>query len=313
MSIDLGLAHLRAVIAVADARSFTTAAAQLQVAQSSLSRTVADAERRLRVRLFLRTTRSVELTTEGREVVAVARHMLDQFDSGLRHVAGFLDGSRGALTIAALPALAATLLPGLLSSYRSRHPQVTIRVLDLLSEEILRQVRTGWVDLAVTGAPPPDPDLFVRPVAADSFFCSASPGHPFAQRQRLTWSDLDGESFIAFDPATTSVRTVVDRALLEAGVGLGPVLEARTVGAVAGLTAAGLGVTIVPGFVLPMIEFAGLRHMLLEPVVQRRICIVRHRRRPPSPAVTAFLETVEAAAAGGGPLPLGASWQGAPR
>ncbi|MDK3257775.1 LysR family transcriptional regulator [Blastococcus capsensis] len=312
MSINLGLSHLRAVVGVADAGSFTAAAAHLHVVQSSLSRTVADAERRLQIRLFVRTTRSVELTVEGREVVEVARHMLEEFDSGLRHVTGYLDGSRGTLTIAALPALAATLLPGLLSSYRSTRPDVTVRVLDMLSTEILHHVLAGSVDIAVTGSPSPHPDLVVQPVATDSFFCAAPVDHRFARSERVTWSDLAGEAFIAFDPATTSVRLVVDRAILEAGIGLGPVLEARTVGAVAGLTAAGLGVTVVPGFVLPMIEFAGLRHILLEPEVQRSICIVRHRRRPLSPTVQGFLDTVRTAATSEGPLPAGASWHVTP-
>lgn len=309
VGIDLGIAHLRAVVAVADARGFTAAAAQLHVAQSSLSRTVADAERRLRVRLFLRTPRGVEMTTEGREVVSLARHLLGEFDAGLRHVTGYVEGTRGSLTLAALPALAATLLPNLLAAYRSTRPHVTVQVLDMLSEENLQRVRDGTVDLAVTAAPAPDRDLLVQPMVDDCFFCAVSPAHRLADRSRVSWTELDGESFIAFSLPSTSVRRVVDRVLADAGVGVGRLLEARTVGAVAGLTAAGLGVSVFPGFVLPMIEFAGLRHILLEPVVHRRICLVRHRRRPPTPAVLAFLDTVAAAAAGAVPLPEGTSWR----
>lgn len=309
MRIDLGIPHLRAVVAVADARNFTAAAAELHVAQSSLSRTVAEAERRLRVRLFDRSPRGVEMTTEGREVVALARHLLGEYDAGLRHVTGYLEGTRGTLTLAALPAVAATLLPRLLAAYRSTRPDVTVQVLDMLSEENLQRVRDGTVDLAVTSAPPPDRELVVQPMVDDCFFVAVSPEHRLAERERLTWSDLDGESFLAFSLSSTSVRGAVDRVLAEAGVGVGRVLEARTVGAVAGLTAAGLGVSVVPGLVLPMIEFAGLRHILLEPIVRRRICLVRHRRRPTTPAVLAFLDTVRSAADGAGPLPRGTEWR----
>lgn len=312
MGIDLGVAHLRAVVAVADARGFTAAAAQLHVAQSSLSRTVADAERRLRVRLFLRTPRGVEMTTEGREIVALARHLLAEFDGDLRHISGYLDGTRGTLALASLPALAATLLPGLLAAYRSTRPHVNVVVLDMLSEENLDRVRDGSVDLAVTAAPAPDRDLLVQPMVDDCFFCAVPPDHRLADRGRLSWSDLDSEPFIAFNEVSTSVRGVTDRVLADAGVTVGRVMEARTLGAVAGLVKAGLGLTVVPGFVLPMIEFAGLRHILLEPVVHRRICLVRHRRRPATPATLAFLETVQAAAAGAASLPRGTSWRFAP-
>lgn len=309
MRIDLGIPHLRALVAVADARTFTAAAAELHVAQSSLSRTVAEAERRLRVRLFDRSPRGVDMTTEGREVVALARHLLGEYDAALRHVTGYLEGTRGTLTLAALPAVAATLLPGLLAAYRSTRPDVTVQVLDMLSEENLQRVRDGTVDLAVTSAPPPDRELVVQPMVDDCFFLAVAPGHRLAERERLTWSDLDGESFLAFSLSSTSVRGAVDRVLADAGVGVGRVLEARTLGAVAGLTAAGLGVSVVPGLVLPMIEFAGLRHILLEPIVRRRICLVRHRRRPATPAVLAFLDTVRSAADGAGPLPRGTEWR----
>ena len=309
VSIDLHVPQLRALVAVADLRSFTAAAAQLRVAQSSLSRTVAGVERQLQVRLFLRTTRGVDMTAEGREVVTLAHYLLTEFDSAMRHVTGYLEGTRGTLTIAALPALAATLLPGLLSSYRQTHPDVKVRVLDMLSVEIRQRVHDGTVDLAVTAAQPPNRDVIVRPVAVDRFFCALPTGHRLAGRQRMNWSDLSGESLIAFSPASVSVRGEVDRVLADAGIDVGSLLEARTVGAVAGMTAAGLGVTVVPAFVLPMIQFAGLRHVLLEPVVHRHISIVRHRRRPSTPAVLGFLDAVESAAAANVPLPHGASWE----
>lgn len=308
MSIDLGIGHLRALVAVADAGSFTAAAARLHLAQSSLSRTVAEAERRLRVRLFERTTRRVEVTLEGREVVELARHMLTELDTGLRHLHGFLEGSRGSLTVAALPAMAAVLLPGLLSAYRAEHPQVQVQVQDLLAEEVLHRVRDGLVDLAVTACPATSHELVVQPVAIDRFYCVVPSGHRLADRASARWSDLQGEPFVSFHATSTSVRATVDRVLAEAGVDVGPVVEARTVGAVAGLTAAGLGVSVVPALVLPMIEFAGLRHLPLEPEVHRRICIVRHARRPLTPAARGFLDTVTAAAARGGALPPGASW-----
>lgn len=309
MRIDLGIPHLRAVVAVADAKGFTAAATRLQVAQSSLSRAIAEAERRLRVRLFDRTRHGVEMTTEGREIVALARHLLEEYDAGLRHVTGYLEGTRGTLILAALPAVAATLLPNLLATYRRTRPDVSVQVLDMLSEENLQRVRDGTVDLAVTSAPHPDRELVVQSMVDDCFFATLPAEHRLAERTRLTWSDLDGESLLAFSLPSTGVRGAVDRVLAEAGVRVGRVLEARTVGAVAGLTAAGLGVSVVPGLVLPMIEFAGLRHVLLEPVVRRRICLVRHRRRPATPAVLAFLDTVRSAATGAGPLPRGTEWR----
>jgi len=285
--IDIPPWQLRALVAVADAGSFTAAAAQLTTAQSSLSRAVADVERRLRVRVFERTTRRVQLTSQGREVVALSRRVLADLDAGMRHLEGYLAGQRGQVTIACLPSVAATLLPPVVVAFRSRFPDVQVQVRDGLAADVIDAVRTGAVDLAVTVAPALSAPLTVEQLRLDPFSCAFPAGHRFAGRVAVDWAELTGEPFITFG-ADSSIREPVDLALRAAGATPGPVLEARNVGAVAGLTAAGLGVTAVPQLVLPMMAFAGLKYALLQPVVERRISLVRAPERPLTPSAEAF-------------------------
>jgi LysR family transcriptional regulator, carnitine catabolism transcriptional activator len=88
------------------------------------------------------------------------------------------------------------------------------------------------------------------------------------------------------------------------------VLEARNVAAVAGLVAAGLGLSAVPALVLPLMQFAGLQHVLMsEPVVERSICVLTDPRRPQATAVQAFVRSLFAHAGSDAPLPYGASWR----
>src|SRR5688500_11305732 len=128
MRMDLTIQQLRVVVAVHDAGSFTAAAETLLLAQSSLSRSVLEVERRLGVPLSDRTTRRLEPTAEGREFVAIARSTVASFDANLRHFAGFLDGQRGRVRVATLPSLAAILLPAIVSAYQSRHPEVELSI-----------------------------------------------------------------------------------------------------------------------------------------------------------------------------------------
>lgn len=300
------------MLAVADTRSFTEAAGLLHIAQSSLSRAVADTERRVGARIFVRTTRSVALTPEGHEFVTVARRVLSSFDAGMNHFAGFLDGTRGSVRLATLPSLAATLLPPVVATYRATHPEVEVHIVDGLLEEVLGHVQAGDVDFAVTVRGEEREGLTFRQTASDEFFAVFPPGHAFGEGASVPWSALEGQPFIAFDE-TSSVRRYVDRALHVASVRTGARTEARNVAAVGGLVSAGLGVSAVPALVLPLLQFAGLQHRpLTGPRVQRPIGVVLDPARPQAPAAATFLDAILRPVAGWPQLPTGTEWCGPP-
>lgn len=307
--MDLTIQQLRIVLAVAREGSFTAAGERMRLAQSSLSRTVAEVERRVGVVLFERTTRRVLLTPAGQEFAQVAERVVAEFDRGIGHFAGFLAGTRGLVRIAALPSLAATLLPAIVSRFRRDHPDVRVQIEDGLLGQVLDRVRGGHVDLAVTVPTGPQDGLGFRQIAVDHFFCVFPRGHRFAaEPDPLPWTELGDEPFIAFDPAS-SVRAFTDRALREAEVRLGPVTEARNIAAVAGLAAAGLGVSAVPGLVLPLIEFAHLeRRRLVLPELTRPIGVLYDPRRPQAPVVKHFLKLLEGGTEEESPHFVGAEW-----
>ncbi|OLT42652.1 transcriptional regulator [Saccharomonospora sp. CUA-673] len=308
MGIDLSLRQLRVVVAVADARGYSAAARKLHIAQSSLSRVVLEVEHHVGAVLFERTTRHVTPTADGVEFLRIARRLLADVEAAFHHFEGYLAGTRGAVTVAALPSLAASMVPTVLAELRRTLPDVAVTVRDGLSDEVLDRVVDGTADLAVTVSPTVPDGLTATTIAVDRFVCVFPPGHRFDTRKRLTWKDLAGEPFVAFDHST-SIRPYVDRTLAEAGVELGPITEARNIGAVAGLTAAGLGLSMVPALVVPMMGFAGLhRRVATGPVVERDICLVHDPRRPMSRPARALLDTLSAAAAQELPLPVGARW-----
>nr|WP_245866073.1 LysR family transcriptional regulator [Prauserella marina] len=306
--MDIGIRHLRTTVAVADLGGYTAAARELRVAQSSVSRTVLEVERQLGVSLFDRTTRTVRPTADGEQFLAIARRLLADFDTALNHFDGYLAGTRGTVSVAALPSLAGTLLPPVISAFRAERAGVVVTIRDGLSREVLGHVAEGTVDMAVTVAATVPPPLRARRVATDRFACVFPRGHRFAERAELTWADLAAEPFVAFDP-TSSIRTYVDRTLSAREVPTGPVTEARNIGAVAGLVGAGLGVSAVPGLVLPMMAFADLdQRPLTGPVVERDLCLIHDPARPLSRPALALMELLASARSQRLRLPPGAEW-----
>ncbi|MDV6232965.1 LysR family transcriptional regulator [Rhodococcus cercidiphylli] len=289
MGINLGIAHLRAVVALADHASFTAAANWLQVSQPNLSRTVAEAERRLGVRLFVRTTRSVDLTGDGHEVTAYARRVLLEFDDGLEQIGRFVSGDRGTVTIACLPSIAATFLPPYIVDFRSSHPDVSVHIRDGLRDDVVASVRDGSVDFAVVAASGRANDLMRTTVSTDAFVCALPPNHALAQRTSLLWTDLADQPFVAFGPES-SIASHVQLGLESAGVDVGPSVQAHNVAAVAGLTAAGLGITVIPELVEPMMSFANLIYLPIEPTIHRTISVVQLPGRRQSASCSAFLD-----------------------
>ncbi|MGH3349110.1 MAG: LysR family transcriptional regulator [Nocardioides sp.] len=308
MSIDLTLRHLRVALAVADAGGYTPAARELHVAQSSLSRTVQEIEQRIGVPLFDRTTRRVRPTLEGEEFLATARRLVAEFDTALNHFEGYLAGTRGAVSVAALPSLAGSMLPPVLAAFRRGHPEVAVSVKDGFSEEVLDLVVRGEVDLAVSvGAHVPD-TLGVRHIAVDAFAAVLPAGHPLAAEEELRWADLAGQPFVAFE-RISSIRGYVDQVLAETGTRPGPLTEARNIGAVAGLVAAGLGVSAAPSLVLPMMMFADVEvRPLVAPVVERDICLIHDPRRPMSRAARALMQLLVSAGEREISSPPGVRW-----
>jgi DNA-binding transcriptional LysR family regulator len=302
------LRQLTAYTAVARAASFTAAAAEMHVSQSSLSRAVADLERQLGVQLLERDTRNVQLTAAGVEALRVAEQIVTAHRAGMKELRRYLLGESGTVAVATLPSVAAVLLPRVISDFRERRPQVAVRLLDGLERPVLERVLSGDADFAITTVGNPQEQLEHRPLVRDRFVAVLPEGHPLADRHEVAWEDLARQPFLAVG-RDSSVRRLTDAAFAQIDAHAAPAAEAGSIATVGGLVTAGLGVSALPALVLPLMG-AGpvVCRPLVDPVVDRRLDIALRARRP-LPAVTErFLETLEEFRLRTRPLPPGVSW-----
>jgi LysR family carnitine catabolism transcriptional activator len=252
------LHQLRVFMSVADTTSFTRSARELHLSQPVVSRTVRDLEAVVGGELFRRTTRSVDLTPAGHELHRVAADILAAYDRGFARFDGFRNGTAGTVVLAALPSIAASLLPSTITTFRDRFPEVEVRVRDGTSSEVDALLRRGEADVAI----------------ADAVGAVVPPAHALARQRTITWAQLANDHFVTLQLGT-SIRRLTDQAFHQAGHMPRSVLETGAVSTAGAIVAAGLGVTAVPELALPLLAFADVvQRPLGEPVVTRRLTLL---------------------------------------
>jgi LysR family transcriptional regulator, carnitine catabolism transcriptional activator len=304
--MDLTLHQLEVFHRVALTRSFTQAAAELRVSQPVISRTIGEIERKAGIRLFTRTTRSVDITAGGREFLAIAAGVLGTYQVGLKRFSAYRAGEYGHVRIAALPSVAAVVLPPILAGFLAEHPGITLHLLDGTTREVLEHLRSGAADLAVADQSPASSGLTQYPLVEDLVVAVLPAGHRHAARAELSWSDLAAERFVAFSE-DSSVRRLTDLGFAQAGVEPETLVETRTVATAGGMIAAGLGISAMPELVLPLLSFTRLvTRPLTDPVITRNLSVHLRPGEPLSAAaqrVADHIVSVSGPAAGDPPAP----------
>src|SRR5947209_15752633 len=117
--MDVSLRQMRAFLAVARTLSFTRAATEANLSQPALTVQIRTLEEQLGVKLFDRSSRSVELTRLGRELVPTFQRLLREFDETVTGVRDIARHGRGSVRLAALPSIAAGILPDVIVRFRS--------------------------------------------------------------------------------------------------------------------------------------------------------------------------------------------------
>ena len=137
MSMNFDLADLRAFVAVAELSSFRAAADSIHLSQPALSRRVEKLENALGVKLFERTTRSVNLTAVGRDFSRKARSLLDDLESSLLSMHEVAASQLGEVVIACVPSAVYYFLPKVLKEYHEQYPKIRVRIIDDSANAVL--------------------------------------------------------------------------------------------------------------------------------------------------------------------------------
>jgi DNA-binding transcriptional LysR family regulator len=143
------LKKLRHVVGVADAESFTRASGTLAVSQSALTKSVADVEHQLDVKLFQRLPRGVRLTEAGQLFVQRAQKILADTDDLMSGITKYRDLRAGRLRLGVAPAAFVTLAEDVLAGFAKVYPAIQIEVIASDLDQAARSLAGGQLDVVV--------------------------------------------------------------------------------------------------------------------------------------------------------------------
>jgi DNA-binding transcriptional LysR family regulator len=208
---NLDVRHLHAVDILAEELNFTRAAERLHITQSALSKQITEVEQHHRFHLFTRKhKRNVELTQVGRLFVEEARSALLHID---RAIQLGREGSDSILSVGHSPDTDQAWVSAVLGTRLPLYPKLKIQLVAQFSNELVRSVMAGELNLALVTAPPDNSQITAATFAKTQLYAALPQSHAAAQKELIALQDLARDEWILF---ARRVHPVIHDAILDA-------------------------------------------------------------------------------------------------
>jgi len=291
--MDLQLAHVRALGAVARHASFSRAAAELGVTQPAVSMQVRQLEDALGLPLLERVGKRAFPTRAGEILLAHAARAFHELDAGVERVQQLRGVVAGRVRVGTSNSISIYLLPPFLRRFRSRYAATELVIVTGNAPDIARAVVDNDLDVGIVSLPVRARELAVTPFFDDELVAIAPPLPRWRRRRTIGAEDLAREPLILFEPGGT-VRHVIDAWFHRAGAAPARPMELGNTEAIKKLVEAGLGLSVTSWFsVKADVRARLLAAIRLQPALVRKIGVVRRRDKPGTPALDAFLAGLE--------------------
>jgi DNA-binding transcriptional LysR family regulator len=291
--MDVPLAHLRALGAVARHASFSRAAGELGITQPAVSMQVRQLEGALGQPLLERVGKRAFPTRAGEILLEHAARAFHEIETAVERVHQLRGVVAGRVRVGTSASISIYLLPPFLRRFRSRHPATELVVVTGNAPEIARAVVANELDVGIVSLPVRERELAMTPFYDDELVAIAPPHPRWRGRRLIGAADLAKEPLILYEPGGT-VRRVIDGWFRRAGAVPARPMELGNTEAIKKLVEAGLGLSVTSWFsVKADTRVRLLTALRLDPPLVRKIGVIRRRDKPATPALAAFRDGLE--------------------
>lgn len=208
------LRHLRCFVAVAEELHFARAAERLHIEQSPLSRAIKELEEDLGARLFVRTTRSTQLTRAGKLLLEHVPRVFTALQQARDSVRAGANGFHGQLRVAFSDGFTPLRLPALLALCRQEEPEVEIRLCEMSLSQLIKALRDDLCDIGFAQTNEVGDGIVAEPVWSDLLMVAVPARHPLLAYKRIPLEEVLRYPLVLCDPQTCEGHArQVDRVL----------------------------------------------------------------------------------------------------
>jgi LysR family transcriptional regulator, carnitine catabolism transcriptional activator len=292
--------QLRAFRLVAQHRNFTRAAEALFITPSGLSVLIRELESRVGFRLFDRTTRHVELTPYGSELLGVIRRNLEELDAAIASIGRNAKRAYQPISLGTTPLVAANILAPAMREFRKQRADVRIQLFDADLPTLISMVESGKLDMSL-GIFKAIPGVRREPFFRFSLMVARAAKDNAPPRRTAPWRALDGETLISLSSGHPH-QQLIDKHLAQAGVKVQIGSVVNLLDTQIALVEAEEGIAIIPSFGIPACRNRKVVvSQLVHPVARFDFHLISRRGRdlpPGADEFTSFLKSYIAIWAG---------------
>ena len=284
------LLQLKYFQTVARLEHMTKAAEELQIAQPSLSKTIARLEEDLGVPLFDRKNRQLQLNQYGRLFLERVNRVFLELNEGKRELEELLERGQTQITLAvSIPRV----LPQLVSSFLKTFPDIKFQQVLESTSSMKSLLEKAEIDFCISSVEIVGTDIVWEPLMTEQIYLVVPPDHPLARREKIYLHEVKDEPFISMNTGF-GFRNVTDDFCREAGFVPNIAFEGDEPVVIGDLVRQGLGVAFVP-------EISWLDNAnpfpnkleIIEPKCQRTIGLGWSKRRYLSDTAKQFRQYVK--------------------
>jgi LysR family hydrogen peroxide-inducible transcriptional activator len=188
--LAITLTQLEYIIAVDTHRHFVTAAEKCFVTQPTLSMQIKKLEDDLGVIIFDRTKQPIVPTEVGKKIIEQARIAVAESKRVQEIVKENSNAVSGELTIGIIPSLAPYLLPLFIGTFTQKYPLVKVKIVELMTEEIVQQLKKDVLDVGILVTPLNENGVIERPLFYEKMVLYIHREHPLAKKKVLKTTDI---------------------------------------------------------------------------------------------------------------------------
>lgn len=274
--------RLQVFHAVARLLSFTKAAEVLHMTQPAVTFQIRQLEDQFDTRLFDRTHNRVALTEAGHIVFEYAENIFEKYAEMENAIKELTSNISGSITLGASTTISEYMLPALLGDFKSKNPEIRLRLRVSNTEGIVSMVENNVIDLGIVEGPVTNKNLLVEVCRQDELIAIVPPNHTLAERDSVTAKEVLKHPLICREEGSGTREVIMDYFRDQGIERLNSLscLELGSPEAVKGAVEAGMGVSIVSSVSIEKeLKLGTLVAVPMNPPLARQFSFVRQRQK----------------------------------